>query len=334
MDAPKLLPSRSVRLDTSDPDALAEAQPERRRHYQWLSRGAFRATLAEESVGGAAILRERWSCGMRVSCDRSPGYRAFTLPLELTGDVIWCGATLARGSVLRVDEPWEISTSGRFEYIAFAVNAAALEEVEDQLSESGCRRGRSGNAVLAMGRTEALNRRLRSRLAALGEARPHSAAADLAAEDLLHLAAKLSAAPPSGKVERVSPPSRRRAAVRRIESYLEAHRGDLPSIPTLCSIAGVGERTLEYAFREQVGTTPVRYLKIRRLNGVRRELSAREVGPRDVATAAHRWGFLELGRFAGEYRSLFGELPSETLRRASPERARELDRPGEEARPA
>jgi hypothetical protein len=31
--------------------------------------------------------------------------------------------------------------------------------------------------------------------------------------------------------------------------------------------------------------------------------------------AAHRWGMGELGRVAGQYRELFGELPSETLDR-------------------
>ena len=61
--------------------------------------------------------------------------------------------------------------------------------------------------------------------------------------------------------------------------------------------------------------TPVRYLKVRRMNGVRRELNAAAGGLASVAEVARRWGFSDLGRFAGEYRSLFGELPSETLRR-------------------
>jgi AraC family ethanolamine operon transcriptional activator len=101
--------------------------------------------------------------------------------------------------------------------------------------------------------------------------------------------------------------------VRRVEEYLDAHRGEAPSIPALCSIAGVSERTLEYAFRELVGVTPVRYLKLRRLNQVRRALRAPEAGARSVTEIALRAGFYDLGRFAGEYRALFGELPSQTL---------------------
>jgi AraC family ethanolamine operon transcriptional activator len=111
--------------------------------------------------------------------------------------------------------------------------------------------------------------------------------------------------------------------VRGIEAYLDGHPGALPSIPDLCGIAGVSERTLEYAFREQLGMSPVRYLKVRRLNRVRRDLLDPEPGPTSVTETALRWGFFDLGRFAGEYRSLFGELPSGTLAGAT---ARRRDR--------
>jgi AraC-like DNA-binding protein len=40
-------------------------------------------------------------------------------------------------------------------------------------------------------------------------------------------------------------------------------------------------------------------------------------GPATIKEIAIEHGFVELGRFAGEYRRLFGELPSQTLRRAS-----------------
>ena len=64
---------------------------------------------------------------------------------------------------------------------------------------------------------------------------------------------------------------------------------------------------------------------MRRLNLVRRVL--RELGPADttVSRVAGRHGFTELGRFAGEYRALFGESPSETLRTYYPATAASLE---------
>jgi AraC family ethanolamine operon transcriptional activator len=129
--------------------------------------------------------------------------------------------------------------------------------------------------------------------------------------DLVHLAARLR----SWGARRAKPESasRRRAAVRRVEEYLAAQPAAMPSLVDLCELAGVSERTLEYAFQEQLGMTPARYLRIRRLNAVRRELRDGDPDALRVTDVAMRWGFWELGRFASEYRAPFGERPSQTL---------------------
>ena len=59
----------------------------------------------------------------------------------------------------------------------------------------------------------------------------------------------------------------------------------------------------------------MRYLRRARLVRVRQALLAAR-GDETVTHVALAWGFTHLGRFALEYRSLFGESPSETLRRA------------------
>jgi AraC family ethanolamine operon transcriptional activator len=84
----------------------------------------------------------------------------------------------------------------------------------------------------------------------------------------------------------------------------------------LCEIACVGERTLQYAFRERFGLTPAAFLKARRLAVVHQRLLQAELGNDTVGDAAASLGFWHLSHFAADYRHAFGEMPSETLKRS------------------
>ncbi len=114
---------------------------------------------------------------------------------------------------------------------------------------------------------------------------------------------------------RMDMPLRRRGLERAL-NYLRTLDPATVTVAALCKAAGVSERTLEYAFRETVGLTPLGFIRHRRLHAARRELVTLTPGQARVADIAHRLGFLELGRFAAHYRRLFGELPSQTMARA------------------
>jgi AraC family ethanolamine operon transcriptional activator len=78
---------------------------------------------------------------------------------------------------------------------------------------------------------------------------------------------------------------------------------------------GVPERTLRAAFQSCYGLSPVKYLRILSLHQARQLLLASCPDQNSVTQIALRVGIWELGRFARDYRKLFGELPSETLRK-------------------
>jgi len=85
-------------------------------------------------------------------------------------------------------------------------------------------------------------------------------------------------------------------------------------LDTLARIAGVRPRTLETHFRTFLGTTPLGWVRRMRLRDARqRLLDAKDESIADIALAS---GFSQLGRFASQYRAEYGELPSQTLRRA------------------
>jgi len=89
-------------------------------------------------------------------------------------------------------------------------------------------------------------------------------------------------------------------------------------IDDLCRAAGVCERTLRAAFNDLVGMGPHQYLQIHRLHRIRRALTAATPDKHTVAGIGVRHGYWNGSRLAHDYRSLFGELPSETLLRRIP----------------
>lgn len=91
---------------------------------------------------------------------------------------------------------------------------------------------------------------------------------------------------------------------------------DPPSMPALATHLGVSERYLQLTFRDYLNTTPSAKLKQLRLEAVHDALLAAPAKEKTVTrVAASVGGFFNLGRFASEYFEMFGEHPSETLRR-------------------
>jgi len=92
---------------------------------------------------------------------------------------------------------------------------------------------------------------------------------------------------------------------------------DIPvtSVKELCSIAHVSERTLEYAFRERFGQSPKTFTLTHRLNNVRKMLILADPDANRIYEISGQQGFFHMGQFTSDYKRLFAELPSETLRK-------------------
>ncbi|MGB7731219.1 MAG: helix-turn-helix domain-containing protein [Candidatus Acidiferrum sp.] len=107
----------------------------------------------------------------------------------------------------------------------------------------------------------------------------------------------------------------RRQIVRMAMEFVEQHDRECLSVEQLAAAAGVSERTLRDAFLRYFGVPPVQYLNRRALHEIRKALLAADPHATTVAETATQFGVWQFGRMARDYRFLFGELPSETLRR-------------------
>lgn len=101
--------------------------------------------------------------------------------------------------------------------------------------------------------------------------------------------------------------------VRRVEQFIIAHAAEPVTLDQLVDVSGVSARALFDGFRRFRGTSPMAFLKAVRLERARDDLRQAEPGT-SVTSVACKWGFYQFGRFSAQYRKMFGELPSETLR--------------------
>ena len=105
--------------------------------------------------------------------------------------------------------------------------------------------------------------------------------------------------------------------MRRFHRVLEENPERPLFIPEICEAIRVSERTLRVCCQEHLGMSPKHYLLLRRMHMTRRALRERAASAMTVTEVAMQHGFWQLGRFAVEYRALFGESPSATMRRTA-----------------
>jgi AraC family transcriptional regulator, ethanolamine operon transcriptional activator len=104
----------------------------------------------------------------------------------------------------------------------------------------------------------------------------------------------------------------RASIVNRALDFIEMHDADILSVDNLCLGIGASQRTLLRAFRHFFGVGPARYMRLRQLNRVHWAL--RNSAPRSssIRSTLISHNVTEFGRFAFEYKALFGESPSQT----------------------
>lgn len=280
-----------------------------------------RWSLAVANVGEAQVqLGEMGSGNITEGPSWQHGSNIY-MPLGGECEQVVCGAAIPKNAfaVLEPGSEFSLAIKGAHDWCSLFVPNWALDrhpDVDEPSRASAathCRVTRPSRPLAAQ-----LERSTRSVIAT---ARNYpqfesSIAAMVASAALLELGARIVRVPqPQNAVRPGRPKVSRHEIARRARALFEEREHEHVAMADVVTATGVSERTLRIAFRETFGLSPTQYLRLRTLHQVERALRGAEPDETTVADVLLRHGVWEFGRFAGRYRRLFDELPSETLRR-------------------
>ncbi|MGX5736080.1 AraC family transcriptional regulator [Bosea thiooxidans] len=101
--------------------------------------------------------------------------------------------------------------------------------------------------------------------------------------------------------------------IRQALDHIATHIDGSLTVQQVADAVGTSVRSLQQGFQRHRQTSPQAHLKAVRLARIRAELLD-ENARCSIEEIARRWGFVNRGHFALDYRQAFGELPSETRR--------------------
>ena len=107
-------------------------------------------------------------------------------------------------------------------------------------------------------------------------------------------------------------PSRRAKLIIQAEKQILNSLEKPLTLKQLAENLGSSSSALSYGFKDLFGMSPMRYIKVRRLNAVRQHLKVRDRKRITIARVANQFGFWSLGHFIRDYQAMCGELPSQT----------------------
>jgi AraC-like DNA-binding protein len=106
------------------------------------------------------------------------------------------------------------------------------------------------------------------------------------------------------------------AHVRKARAFIESNLREDIKLGDIATAVGVCARLLQKAFSHQCGCSPMRFVTQTRLQRIRQELES-PTSDAKIVDVMMDYGFTQGGKFAKEYQQLFGENPSDTLKRSS-----------------
>jgi len=307
-------PSKSTRLtilEANDADLHAHNLSDWQQQYDQIGAGSFYGSISELQFRDLQVFKEHTSQALRQSCNVWSDSIWIGLPACAEQDVRINGIKIEEDQVMcrPGDIDFELVTPEEFDIFGMVIshakliNAAERQNIEINWHDLI----HQGRLCIPHDTIQAMRLVLQRLLAPARFNMPAKLAQDMVMMSILEVLQKELPAPLQG-----SSYQRRKAVVDNAKGFLDSHPDSPVTIADLCEICHVSRRTLQYSFDSILGISPLQYLRISRLNGVRRALHQANPGTQ-IAEVAAQWGFWHLSQFAQDYKQLFGELPSQTL---------------------
>jgi AraC family ethanolamine operon transcriptional activator len=307
---------------TEDADEHANNLKDWDQSYDQLSAGRFEGSLVDVWFNDIQIFRETTNQSLIQTGSCWSGSLTFGVPLSMEGTGTFCDQPLPQGAIMSFDGDSEFTlrTPKKLDIVGIAIRQTQLNNFINS-TDDGIALGHASHLPTVLvesphfGELRCFLRTLYDVLDTdpmlLGHAQVQRT---LSSALLGHLLASTQSATHGP----TAPPAyqSRKAIVERARDYTLSHVDELVTVAELVEVIGVSRRTLQYCFQEVLNTNPVQYLRGIRLNGARRELRHSNPHSTHVQNVAARWGFWHLSHFSTDYRAMFGELPSATLRKA------------------
>jgi AraC family ethanolamine operon transcriptional activator len=275
--------------------------------FRLTHKGGFSGQLRQVALPHLLITYARFGSRLHQSGSTPQGFCTFGLPAADFHGLWWLGYEADGRSLFKFGADRELAAVSDSDFAVYNISLHFdyLERLAETLRAPCVATGRE---VVRIPAVRMQDLRVLARAATFHSSeRSRVVAAHQLAEGLVTSCAAGETLP------RPSPRSRD-GAIRRVLEFLDEYDypDGLPDLPTLCQIAHVSERTLQYAFRERYGTSPNAFIRYWQLNTARRLLRCSDRDSRRIADVAAQCGFYDPSLFASHYRRLFGELPSAT----------------------
>jgi AraC family ethanolamine operon transcriptional activator len=289
--------------------------------YRQISPGPFHGSLLHTQTGSTGIFRNRWERAIHYRGVAPKGTIAIAISLAQTGEARWLGQGVAFDEVIiqRCGTEAEYLSAPLWDSVVFAIPEADLAQQITDITHD------DPEVILHGLRVARLTPQLAAQIRQASLAYLDAAASSKSTPgippplpEMVHylvrlLARALVSTRPPRHVE--TNLNRQRLLIHKAEDYIEHPTGQPLRIGRLCREIGVSERSLRDAFYKVTDTSPLSYLKTHQLNRARRILCDVDADDVLIKQVAFANGFKHLGQFSRDYKQLFGELPSETMRR-------------------